>query len=269
MIGALVEAGAVGALLAHVSDSNGQATVETETQAPAAAGEVEVEQDESNGSHAQPAAVSLPNPATQVEHDSSSGDEEDGAREVGLRAAVSALASLATTLGDGNSELVQQLREPSTLGKLRRLVGDSAACSSTSRESREIEEEAFKCLDSFGRHLGTWPEVDENLAADIARALAFGSTAAGDFLVATLEDGARAASLGDLRPLRRTIRQNGQRAVARALEARHGCEHCGRASSAALLACTGCRAVEYCSRDCQKAAWKLHKPSCRGGRKSA
>jgi len=276
----LVEVGAVAALLAHVSDSNGQPAVETETplegdstgnQAPAVVPEVEMEQDESNGgSHVQAAAASSQNPGTKEERDNSSGDEEDGAREVGLRAAVSALACLAAALGDGSSELVQQLREPSTLGKIRRLVGDSAASSNTSRESRETEEQAFKCLDSFGRHLGTWPEVDENLASDIARALAFGSSAAGDFLVAMLEDGARAASLGDLRSLRRTIRQNSQprSAVARALEARHGCEHCGRASSASLLACTGCRAVEYCSRDCQKAAWKSHKPFCTGSRKS-
>jgi hypothetical protein len=27
--------------------------------------------------------------------------------------------------------------------------------------------------------------------------------------------------------------------------------------------CTGCRSVLYCSRDCQKLAWKTHKPSCR------
>jgi hypothetical protein len=27
--------------------------------------------------------------------------------------------------------------------------------------------------------------------------------------------------------------------------------------------CTGCRSVLYCSRDCQKLAWKTHKPTCR------
>jgi hypothetical protein len=27
--------------------------------------------------------------------------------------------------------------------------------------------------------------------------------------------------------------------------------------------CTCCRSVPYCSRDCQKLAWKTHKPACR------
>jgi hypothetical protein len=47
-----------------------------------------------------------------------------------------------------------------------------------------------------------------------------------------------------------------------------GCLNLGGLSEAALVAgagsrCSGCRACYYCSRECQLAAWRLHKPVCK------
>lgn len=38
------------------------------------------------------------------------------------------------------------------------------------------------------------------------------------------------------------------------------CAHCGKVANSK---CTNCKAVQYCSRDCQKAHWKSHKLNCR------
>jgi hypothetical protein len=44
--------------------------------------------------------------------------------------------------------------------------------------------------------------------------------------------------------------------------ARAGCAAAGCASEEANSQCSRCKAVRYCSRDCQQADWKAHKPSC-------
>ena len=38
------------------------------------------------------------------------------------------------------------------------------------------------------------------------------------------------------------------------------CESCGRQSS---LYCSRCKIVRYCSRDCQRASWPIHKIDCK------
>lgn len=44
----------------------------------------------------------------------------------------------------------------------------------------------------------------------------------------------------------------------------HVCGHCKTVEtwSHPLKRCAGCHAAWYCHRDCQKAAWKLHKKQC-------
>uniref|UniRef100_K3WA79 MYND-type domain-containing protein n=1 Tax=Globisporangium ultimum (strain ATCC 200006 / CBS 805.95 / DAOM BR144) TaxID=431595 RepID=K3WA79_GLOUD len=55
-----------------------------------------------------------------------------------------------------------------------------------------------------------------------------------------------------------------------------GCAHCGIAQrftadnpEGKLMKCGGCRSAEYCSRECQKKAWKTHKVQCKELRTSA
>ena len=38
------------------------------------------------------------------------------------------------------------------------------------------------------------------------------------------------------------------------------CAKCGKSANAF---CFNCKIVQYCSRECQKADWKLHKTNCR------
>ena len=44
--------------------------------------------------------------------------------------------------------------------------------------------------------------------------------------------------------------------------ARAGCAAAGCASEEASSVCGRCEAVRYCSRECQRADWKTHKPAC-------
>jgi hypothetical protein len=44
--------------------------------------------------------------------------------------------------------------------------------------------------------------------------------------------------------------------------ARSGCAAAGCASEEASSVCSRCQAVRYCSRECQRADWKAHKPVC-------
>ncbi|GKY96627.1 hypothetical protein MPSEU_000622300 [Mayamaea pseudoterrestris] len=39
------------------------------------------------------------------------------------------------------------------------------------------------------------------------------------------------------------------------------CDVCGT-TTGTLFRCTGCSSVHYCSKDCQKAAWVVHRPDC-------
>ncbi len=42
------------------------------------------------------------------------------------------------------------------------------------------------------------------------------------------------------------------------------CDGCGRQARHSRR-CGGCRAARYCSRECQRAHWPLHRESCRRG----
>ena len=40
------------------------------------------------------------------------------------------------------------------------------------------------------------------------------------------------------------------------------CENCGK-TDVPLFACSGCKQVKYCSKECQKEHWRIHKPDCK------
>jgi hypothetical protein len=48
------------------------------------------------------------------------------------------------------------------------------------------------------------------------------------------------------------------------------CSWCGTSSGVRkLLSCSGCHAAYYCNQECQKAAWKGHKPACKKAQSAA
>ena len=60
-------------------------------------------------------------------------------------------------------------------------------------------------------------------------------------------------------------RANRFEAAAMALVQEGACAACGgggSASGAVFMKCARCKAVRYCSKDCQRTHWRLHKASC-------
>lgn len=194
---------------------------------------------------------------------SDSEDDKSGATNTALGAVVGALSAIAATEGEGTQALLLEIAAPPAVQRLRSLLtGDGA--------HRSVVEHAMACLLHVGRRTGVWPECDEVLGADLARLLFFNSEAGAPLLAGLLRDRARAARLGDLRPLRRAleVRMASSRAAGatKVFEDIQGCDRCGRATEAALLVCGGCRRAAYCGHGCQKAAWKEHKEACKRAR---
>ncbi|NWB99482.1 zinc finger MYND domain-containing protein [Pseudomonas gingeri] len=91
--------------------------------------------------------------------------------------------------------------------------------------------------------------LDEYL--DIAQGMTF------PLLDAELQNMFEAAFDADLAAL--MARTSASASSSSVVTAGHSCAHCGKPTN---LCCSRCKAVYYCSKECQKARWKSHKPSC-------
>ena len=103
-------------------------------------------------------------------------------------------------------------------------------------------------------------------AAGAARLLPAGTRVLVQRLVAKPEhNGKRARVLSfDARSGRYCVELDDGRELSLKAEyvARAGCAAAGCASEEASSVCARCEAVRYCSRECQRADWRAHKPAC-------
>ena len=112
-----------------------------------------------------------------------------------------------------------------------------------------------------------------NAAALAARPLPAGTRVLVQRLVAKSEhNGKRARVLSfDARSRRYGVALDDGKELSLKAEcvARAGCAAAGCASEEASSVCGRCEAVRYCSRECQRADWKAHKPACAAARPAA
>ena len=165
---------------------------------------------------------------------------------------------------DGCEELLAPLQERSSVNAISGILGVCQACS----EGKAIVK-ALHCLRILGTKYKVWPETNEELARDLYRLLILRSetaTAAAAFLNSLnslLRDVSFFSKFGDVRPLRRALLELNDPAAASviaAIDSLQSCQRCGIISS--CQSCGKCRLVAYCSKECQRADWKLHKPGC-------
>lgn len=85
------------------------------------------------------------------------------------------------------------------------------------------------------------------------------------FPVPYLEDVTEPAmkDLGEKQPISTPSNPPPAAAKPKRKKSRNVCQHCQGTGNPKLRICCGCRAVRYCSRDCQKADWKHHKNLCK------
>eukprot|EP00929_Paragymnodinium_shiwhaense_P089938 TRINITY_DN50148_c0_g1_i1.p1 TRINITY_DN50148_c0_g1~~TRINITY_DN50148_c0_g1_i1.p1 ORF type:complete len:509 (-),score=84.31 TRINITY_DN50148_c0_g1_i1:459-1985(-) len=273
----LLEADVVGALLSRLPDFV-PPVVEKAVPAAGSGDNAGVGGSEGTASGEVPAAAAATSANTSTAAASvaeESSDDEGSRIDLSLEAALRALSAVAAASGPGAIELQVPLGSPEAVQALRKLL--SAESSAVTNAGSE----ALRCLVQLAsRETGpaVWPpqEIDESLTADIVRLLVLSNRREEllKTLVQLFSERGVVARVGDVRPLRRALDskapKNTPEGKARsALENLTGCDACGRvpATASTLMVCTGCRKVEYCSRECQKAAWKTHKPMCGNAKK--
>jgi hypothetical protein len=178
--------------------------------------------------------------------------------------ALAELAFPAVANQEGADKVLEPLRQAPALCLLRGLL--TVQGSTGHRASAH----AMLCLARLIRS-GTWPDVDSELAADLTRFLVIGNKVevegVASLVSALASDRTRLVHLGDVRSLQRALASKQSvdvAAVAKVLQTVGICDACGVVASRQPLLCSGCRKVSYCSRDCQKVAWRSHKTACGG-----
>jgi len=199
----------------------------------------------------------------------SSEESQDDELQQALPELLRALTALVGSAdSDGAAASLAALQDLDASGRLRALLTNESV-------DRRITPHALRCLRELGRK-GFWPPLDQDLVQDLIRLLVLQGDgvvqAVGEFLEVLAADNERLVKLGDLRSLRSAVSGLGSQSkskkgkvevplVVSVMEAVKACDHCGAASTQ-LMTCTGCRHAAYCSKTCQKQAWKTHKPFC-------
>lgn len=202
--------------------------------------------------------------ATKDADDDAESNGSDDA-SFGLAPALHAMVALFRAEGPSADMLRAPLLEAGIAERLQGVVRE------VSSEAQAVEA-ALRCLVALLRS-GWKDDLEEMLVADLARLIVTGrgEGAVAELLLALLNDKDRIAKLGDLQPLRRAVTANAQgkgklAEAKKLLDAVRSCEHCGK-PTAQVMRCGGCQKAEYCSRECQKLAWKTHKVVCPAAKK--
>jgi len=192
-------------------------------------------------------------------HEGEESDDEDVVAE----AAAGSLSQLLTLDGNGCKELLATMLEPSTSRDLCAVLHKS----NYSKQRNRLDQ-ILRCLELVGSQHGVWPETQPELASVLREMLALRSEAAAAFLHSLLSHTGIRPTLchfGDLRVLQRAVAQlsiPAAKEVVQILDTTHGCSQCGVLSQQSLMACGRCGQVAYCSRECQRLHWRIHKPGC-------
>ena len=200
---------------------------------------------------------------SKIEEKEETGDDSDVdiLGDAAPEAAATALSRLLAFEGDGCQDLLAPVLEPSALKSFCSVLHVAGG-------DRRALEQVLRCLELAGSRHGAWPPLQPELCEDLRKNLVLRSGAAAAYLQALSSHFGAKATLhcfGDLRSLQRALEPLSAAAPAAALleslATTQACGQCGTIRQS-LMACGRCGEVAYCSRDCQRQHWKLHKQTC-------
>mmetsp|Transcript_89730 Transcript_89730/g.278943 ORF Transcript_89730/g.278943 Transcript_89730/m.278943 type:complete len:601 (-) Transcript_89730:130-1932(-) len=177
-------------------------------------------------------------------------DESTAARKAALRCYRHSI--------EAGAELLRRRKEASSSGRGGRAPAAASFFEDAAIQIAEVSRENLMVLQGHGAALG--PEYLHELAleqvtgktAGAARSTAEGNSMASSFPGAE----ARLVSYEEEAPRELHPRAPRQKAIV--------CANLTCVEVSGLSKCSGCGLVRYCSRACQQAHWKAHKPVCRG-----
>ena len=197
----------------------------------------------------------------QANAEPTDGSDEDMDVDGSPEAAASALSRLLAFEGDGCQELLTPVLEVEALKGFCDVLHAKGV-------DRQAVEQVVRCLELAGTRHSAWPPLEPEVCEDLRKMLVFRSGAAAAYLQALASHYGVKPTLrcfGDPKSLQRALEPLSALAPAAALlESLAGIQACGQCGSIpqSLMACSRCGQVAYCSRECQRQHWKLHKQAC-------